>query len=137
MHVLTGRGAPALEAVAAALMADPLAPEGRRLAQVLAGIFGADPPLRPWVTTTLVEAIIAALDRGADSWAVGEMVGWLADCAQVGGPLPEAVPLGWRLVRVIGQETDPYLPGLNAAKRLARARGPAPDPLPEHDPGDS
>jgi hypothetical protein len=136
-HVLTGRGLPALEAVAAALMADPLAPAGRRLAEVLAGIFRADPPLRPRVTATLVAAISAAVDQGADSWAIGEMVGWLAECAQVGGPLREAVPLGWRLVRVIGRESNPYLPGLDAAKQLARARGPAPDPFAERDPGPS
>ena len=122
---LVDRGTEAVPELGRALVADPLGTGGLRLAEILADIHHIQPTAREAVTAVLTEAIEAALDGGAGTWGVGELVGRLAGCVAEAGAPARTQALGHRLLTLAATEAEPYPPLLVTAQWVAHGHGPA------------
>jgi hypothetical protein len=108
LHALSERGQACFEPVAAALLADPLAPGATALGEVLVRLLDDDSLRDPRVVPTLIQALGTALDSGAGTRDIPSYILFLRDCTAICGPLPELAPLAGRLLEVAATEADPY-----------------------------
>lgn len=119
VYELTHRGAALIDEIARAMLARPLGAGATELTEALVQLFESEPAERERIVDALIAAGNAALDAGGGSLDAGQYVIQLAECVTVGGPLPQAAPLGQRLLDVAATETDPYPVAVGRAKRLA------------------
>lgn len=119
VNALAGRGPEVFEAVAEALLADPRAPGAFSLGEVLVQFFDDDDIRDERVVPAIVRATDAALDAGAGTAGVVELLHLLRDCRAIAGrPLPDAVPLARRVLELAETEPEPERRATAVARRL-------------------
>jgi hypothetical protein len=118
---LTYRGPGPVDAIIRAMLADPVS-RIRTLGEALVVLYQREPSIRHRVAAALIDAVSAALDAGGGSLGAAVGIQLLADCANIAGPLPEAIPVATRLLAIAATEEVPYLVATGAARDLAGKR---------------
>lgn len=118
LSILTARGPAALESIAAAMRSKPRDRTARRLAGVLADIAARHPGAAPRIVVIIRATIEKALDSGADTWAVGELLGWYNRVTPSGCSSSDATAVAGRVLALAARESNPYLLAIDRAKEL-------------------
>ena len=125
--ILTVRGPAVVGAIAATMLEHPLTHSTRRLASILAEIQHRHAEEAERVAKILISTVRNALDAGADTWAVGELLGWYLRTIESGKASPEAANVAEQILALAGTERDPYLLAVDRShevlERSQRDRG--------------
>ncbi|HEY5788283.1 MAG TPA: hypothetical protein VIT65_26295 [Microlunatus sp.] len=122
--LLIARGPDDVDVIESSMLARPLERSTRRLAGILDEIALRHPDQNDRVADVLRRTVLEALDRDADTWAVGELAGWWLDSIERGADPAASVPVAERILGLAAVEVKPYVLAVERARRLRELGGP-------------